>query len=39
MKVPDMVYCMEQVNDVTIAGAGDGSIYAFENNTGQCLYG
>lgn len=39
MKATDAVYCVEQFDNITIAGVGDGSILAYDNNTLECLYG
>lgn len=39
MKCTDAVFCMETFDDITIAGSGDGSILAYDNNTQECLYG
>lgn len=35
----DMLFAMEHVDDVTIVGTGGGNILAYDNKTGECLYG
>lgn len=35
----DMLFAMEQVEDVTIVGTGGGNILAYDNYSGECLYG
>lgn len=35
----DMIFAMEHVDDVTILGTGGGNILAYDNSTGECLYG
>lgn len=39
MKSTDAVFCLETFDDITIAGSGDGSILAYDNNSQECLYG
>lgn len=39
MKATDAVYTLELFDDIVIAGAGDGSILAYDTNTLECLYG
>ena len=39
MKATDAVYCLQPMYNLTIAGTGDGNVYAYDNDSGKCLYG
>ncbi|EGR32849.1 WD40 repeat protein [Ichthyophthirius multifiliis] len=39
MKATDMVYCLQTIYNLTLAGCGDGNILCFENDHGKSLYG
>lgn len=39
LKTTDSVFCGEVVNNIGIAGCGDGSIIAYNVDDGDCLYG
>lgn len=39
MQATSPIYCVEPIHNLTIAGAGDGNVLAFDNDTLECLYG
>lgn len=39
MKATNSIYCLETIHNLTIAGAGDGNILAYDNDTLECLFG
>jgi hypothetical protein len=39
MKATDAIYCVDPLYNLTIAGSGDGNVFAYDNDTGKCLYG
>jgi hypothetical protein len=39
MKTTDAVFCGETIENLVIAGCGDGNILSFDIDSGECLYG
>lgn len=39
MQTTDAVFCGESIENLIIAGCGDGNILAFDIDSAECLYG
>ncbi len=39
MKTTEVVYSVETVNNLIVAGCGDGNLVFFDGDTQECLYG
>jgi hypothetical protein len=38
MQATSPIYCIEPIHNLSMAGAGDGNVFAFDNDTFECLY-
>ena len=39
MQTTDAVFCGEAIENLVVAGCGDGNILSFNLDSGECLYG
>jgi hypothetical protein len=39
MKATDAIFAVDTIYNLTIGGSGDGNVFVYDNDSGECLYG